>query len=119
MTLHEQGERRAVRVHILVAKAFLPNLLGLPTVNHKNGNKAQNDVDNLEWASSERQIIHAIQTGLHKTRGYCFFKRTGKWIAYIESKGQSHHLGYFATEEQAQQARTHAEKIYHNLEEIP
>jgi hypothetical protein len=118
VSLNHGNRRRSARVHILVAKAFIPNPLNLPTVNHKDGDKTHNDVSNLEWASSERQIVHAIQTGLHKTKGYGFHKASGKWTAYIESKGVRRHLGLFPTEQQAIGARQAAEKIYHNLEEI-
>ena len=110
--------RRSMRVHILVATAFLPNPLGLPTVNHKYGDKTKNTVADLEWASSRRQIIHAIKTGLHKTRGYSRFKATGRWRAYIGFNGKQLHLGYFKKEASAKAARQAAEKIYHQLEAI-
>jgi hypothetical protein len=119
VSLHKDGKRRSVRVHILVAEAFLPNLNGLPTVNHKDGDKTRNVVDNLEWASSQRQIIHAIQTGLHKTKGYSIFRATGRWEAYIQINGRKIHLGFFPTESVAKAARQTAEKIHHRLELIP
>ncbi len=51
-------------VHRIVAKAFLPNPKGKKTVNHKDGNKLNNHVDNLEWASYSENMQHAIKTGL-------------------------------------------------------
>ncbi len=45
------GEIKSTTVHRLVAKAFLPNPMNLPQVHHKDGNKANNHVDNLEWIS--------------------------------------------------------------------
>src|ERR1700692_681297 len=96
VTLNQDGKRKSARVHILVAKAFIPNPMNLPTVNHIDGDKTYNVMNNLEWASSERNIVHAVQTGLHKTKGYGFHKAANKWAAYIESKGVRHHLGLFS-----------------------
>ena len=47
--LDENGNYKNFRVHRLVAQAFIPNPLGLETVNHKDEDKANNDVSNLEW----------------------------------------------------------------------
>ena len=56
-------------VHTLVAKAFIPNHDNLPTVNHKDGDKENNCVSNLEWATYSENNTHALQTGLRKPRG--------------------------------------------------
>jgi hypothetical protein len=56
--------RVKVRVHQLVAQAFIPNPNNLPTVNHKNGIKADNRAVNLEWSSYAEQNEHGRQNGL-------------------------------------------------------
>ena len=57
----DKRERRTIKTHILVAKAFLPNPNNLPEVNHKDCNKKHNSVDNLEWVSKEENMRHAVK----------------------------------------------------------
>lgn len=51
-------------VHRIIAKAFIPNTKGLREVNHKDGNKLNNVVSNLEWVTTRENQIHARDYGL-------------------------------------------------------
>lgn len=60
----ENGKRCKARVHRLVALAFIPNPENLPIINHKDGDKANNHVSNLEWSSYQWNNQHAVYVGL-------------------------------------------------------
>ena len=54
------------RVHRIVSICFIENPNNLPCVNHKDGNKLNNDVCNLEWCSYSENTKHAYENGLEK-----------------------------------------------------
>ena len=64
VSLNKDKYRREYAVHRLVAMSFIPNPLNKPQVNHIDGNKLNNCLNNLEWVTGSENIIHAIKTGL-------------------------------------------------------
>ena len=75
ITLANHGKFKAMRIHRLVAMAFIPNPENKPTVNHINENKLDNRLENLEWATIAEQNIHgtriarAVANTDYKNRG--------------------------------------------------
>ena len=66
--LVKDGKRKGFKVHRLVAQAFIPNPDEKPQVNHIDGDKTNNYVDNLEWATASENSIHAYNTGLNSNK---------------------------------------------------
>ena len=85
-----EREKITYKVHREVAKAFIPNADNLPQVNHKDGNKNNNSVDNLEWITNKDNAHHAIENGL--------------WDSVIEGSRRENEsrkrpvIGYFTSE---------------------
>jgi hypothetical protein len=62
--LSKDGKQKTITVHRLVAKAFIENPFSLPQVNHKDGCKTNNYVNNLEWCDNSYNQRHAYANGM-------------------------------------------------------
>ena len=66
VSLYKDGEQCTKKVHRLVAEAFLNRDVYEHEVNHKDGNKNNNSMNNLEWCTGSYDITHAYNRGLRK-----------------------------------------------------
>ncbi len=76
-------------VHRLVAEKYIPNPENKPQVNHKDGNKLNNSVNNLEWVSNMENRQHAVKNLLHLSGEKCpWSKITKKDVDFIRENKQ-------------------------------
>jgi predicted XRE-type DNA-binding protein len=68
--LYQKGKMQGIVAHKAVANAFLDNPHCFSQINHKDGNKKNNSVENLEWCTPKQNNKHAIENRLH-TFEYC------------------------------------------------
>jgi hypothetical protein len=100
------ADRKCVSIHRLVALAFIGKLTNL-VVNHKDFNKINNHLSNLEIITFAENHSHSLNDrkirGVYssKLKGVSYFKNTGKWRAQKWSLGKKKHIGYFNTEIEA------------------
>lgn len=98
--------RKNAKVHRLVAEAFLPNPEALPDVDHRNGDKADNRVENLRWATKSTNGLNRHRTfGAVPKLGVAeSASETNPFRASLCVDGKKRHLGVFATAEAAHRA---------------
>ncbi len=105
VTLSKNNENKVYPLHRLVAQAFIPNPNDLDEVNHKDRNRKNNFLSNLQWCTSRENTHHARtkMKSSSKYVGVSFDKQTQKrpWISRITINGKIKFLGRYETEDLA------------------
>ena len=91
VTNSDDGKQRQIGIHNLVAEAFIPKPEVRSAVklepNHKDGDKHNNTVSNLEWTTRQQNLQHAIDTGLRQVvdnRGKCLYIDRSKPVKVVD-----------------------------------
>jgi hypothetical protein len=86
--LYKEGGGHVFTIHRLVGKAFIPNPLNLPQINHKDTDKTNNHVWNLEWCDNSYNHLHAFKHGQVPVKGeqVGLSKLTEKQVKEIRQK---------------------------------
>ena len=82
--------QQTVKMHRLVAKIYIPNPNNNPQVNHKNENKSDNRIENLEWVTAKQNVMHSRQkiyhdSIKHRMKPVMQFSLKGSFIKEYES----------------------------------
>ena len=103
INLSKNGKSKTHYVHRLVAEAFVDNPAEKRCVDHIDGNRKNNNCENLRYAThSENSMNQRIQTNTSsRYKGVYLDKRRNKWMARINTISKKVFLGYFANEREA------------------
>ena len=69
ITLTKNSKKKTFKIHRLISQYFIRNPKNKPEVNHKDGNKQNNNINNLEWATESENTTHAHKIGLIDEKG--------------------------------------------------
>lgn len=83
-----KGKRKEVLLHRMLALTYLKHVKGKDCINHKDGVKKNNNLDNLEWVTQTENVNHAFKTGLRCNKGenHPMSKLTEKEVIEIRIK---------------------------------
>lgn len=98
VTLYKNSRRKMFKVHRLVAMAFIPNPLNKEQVNHIDGKKTNNAVENLEWNTVSENVKHAFCKELNSPLKGSSNKRSVK-VLQIDTQSGNTINTYYGTRE--------------------
>lgn len=85
VALYKDGKGKSIQVHRLVAQAFVPNPENKPQVNHIDGNKQNNNIENLEWVSISENALHSARQLRKNVKEIEQYDLEGRYLATYSS----------------------------------
>ena len=107
--LCKDGKKTNVRVHRLVAHAFVvnPDVTTKHDIDHIDNVRTNNDVSNLRWVTRQENLRNTSKKAGASSKyiGVCWYANGNKWRAQASVDYKVHHIGYYDNEEEAAHAR--------------
>ncbi len=107
ISISKNGKKSILRPHRLVGIYFISNPNNLDMINHIDGNRSNNHINNLEWVNRRENSCHRFldkQTSSNY-RGVSYIEKDKKWRSYINVNNKQLYLGRFNTKEEAYHSR--------------
>jgi hypothetical protein len=94
--LSVNGRKIKAMAHRIIAESLIPNITGKPHINHKDGNRSNNKISNLEWVTPKENIIHSwVELGRRNSKAkYVLNTATGIYYESIKEAAVSTGYGY-------------------------
>jgi hypothetical protein len=85
--LCRNGRKQMLLLHRVIAEAFIPNPFGKPCINHIDGDKSNNSLENLEWVTHSENLLHAYETKLNtRPRPVVRVSKNGDTVFYKSAR---------------------------------
>ena len=113
VTLSKDGKTKTIRIHILVATAFLDHVPDgyKIVVDHIDNNRLNNNLTNLQLISQRNNSSKDKKNGTSKYTGVTWYNASNKWLAQIAINSKKKNLGLFETEDEAHETYQKALKM--------
>jgi hypothetical protein len=100
VVLYKNDIATTYKIHRLVGKYFIENPNNHPCIDHKNGNRTDNTIDNLRWCnySQNGRNMKKRENTSSQFKGVYFHKQTNKWMARCSLNGKLKYIGTYNTE---------------------
>lgn len=105
VVLCDDNSRHTVRIHRLVAELFIPMVEGLTEIDHINGNRSDNRIENLRWSNRSLNMTNTLHRKNNENFGITYRKERNHYRITLSVNGKPTYMGSKSTIEEARQFR--------------